>query len=81
MMRRPLRWRNRYTTAPTGHSMTPVTRKATNPSVGPMNLHRHGFSLVPHCTHAGNAMANLASSLPNPSSLFQVMVDECSGCW
>ncbi|RCV26405.1 hypothetical protein SETIT_5G242400v2 [Setaria italica] len=58
MMRRPLRCRNRYTAAPSGHSMTPATTKATNPSVGPSTLHRHGLLRVPHCTHTGtNAIA------------------------
>uniref|UniRef100_A0A453F4K6 Uncharacterized protein n=1 Tax=Aegilops tauschii subsp. strangulata TaxID=200361 RepID=A0A453F4K6_AEGTS len=53
MMRRPLRWRKRYTAAPSGHSTTPATTSATNPSVGPTTLHRHGLLLVPHCTQIG----------------------------
>jgi hypothetical protein len=38
--------------------MTPATTNATNPSVGPTTLHRHGLLRVPHCTHTGtNAIA------------------------
>ncbi|KAG6507272.1 hypothetical protein ZIOFF_032614 [Zingiber officinale] len=57
MIRRPFRWRNRYTTAPTGHSTAAAAANARNPTVGPTTLHRHGLLLAPHSTHKGAAIA------------------------
>lgn len=54
MMRRPFMWRNKYTTAPTGHSTMAAAANAMNPTVGPTTLHRQGLLFVPHCTHNGN---------------------------
>uniref|UniRef100_A0A453JLC1 Uncharacterized protein n=1 Tax=Aegilops tauschii subsp. strangulata TaxID=200361 RepID=A0A453JLC1_AEGTS len=82
MMRRPLRWRNRYTAAPSGHSTTPVTTKATNPRVGPTTLHRQGLLRVPHCTHDGtNGIAALLYLLKSSSLLCfsdRFLVADCS---
>nr|PNR29141.1 hypothetical protein PHYPA_027833 [Physcomitrium patens] len=68
--RRAFCFLKQYNAAPSGHSTTAVTRNATTPSVGPTILHRHGFCLVPHCTHNGIAICRcLSSSLPDSKTL------------
>jgi hypothetical protein len=53
MMRQPLQWRNRYTAAPSGYSMTPATTTATNLTVVPKTLHWHGLLRILHYMQIG----------------------------
>lgn len=54
--RSPALWLQHQTTAPTGHSMMAATQKPMNPNVGPMILHRHGLSVLPHSIQSGMGM-------------------------